>query len=74
MQSRSTGGGRYPGEGGMEGCSPGCGQHREPCGVGTAQGPSVGLVQVQHPQMGCQEALQVRTKGTLADAWAGRKL
>lgn len=27
-----------------------------------------------HPQMGCQEALQVRAKGTLADAWAGRKL
>lgn len=65
---------RYPGEGGMEGCSPGWGQHRELCGVGTAWGPSAGLVQVQNPQMGCQEALQVKAKGTLADAWAGRKL
>lgn len=42
--------------------------------MGTARGPSAGLVQVQHPQMDRQETLQVRTKGTLADACAGRKL
>lgn len=50
------------------------GQQREVCRMGRAQGLSGELVQVQHPQMDCQEMLQVRTKGTLADACAGRKL
>lgn len=73
MQSSSAGEGEVP-WGGLEGCSLGWGEWREACGTGTAWRPSVKLVQVQHPQMGCQETLQVRAKGTLADVCAGRKL
>lgn len=73
VQSRSAGSERCSGEGwgdaaqaqGIRGRLVGWEQQR---------GPSSWLVWVQHPHMDCQETLQVRAKGTLADVCAGREL